>query len=516
MNIYEIIKRYQDSYFTPFPLARNSKKPRKGIFFCTIEDEIFSYEQDSNIGLLAGSPNGLRIVDSDSIEADNAVSNKLEGMGLLNRTTIVETPKRGLNHFYLRIPIIPIGLKSRYNLPKELGEGEFRLSEPSYVAAYPSKLPEGHYKIKRGGIEKFLTQPEIAWIDINWLLPDININLESETEISRLPVRLNYRPSSPIQELHSFLRNAEKGSRIPKIDCSTGEIIKNEFYKSRSEAEAAIVFSLILLGWDYYQIKSEFDCEMPGHYMECRNRDSYLKGTYYNAIQRIIDDEKRNNIANAYRYTKLIPWPGRGGDFEQRAIMAIIAKAYQFGTYKPKISFREISEHGGMSTSGAKSAVKRLKKSGELKQILSKAYDPSQFEITPFINKCQKSNNNPSCVKNMTNGSYLTPVSWQESEIWSRGKLGGSSKLVYIHLDEEKPKSVSDLKKLTGKWPNTVKNCLRNKLEPYGLVKEIHNGWIRGERNIQEVAEELKTKYRAEKKINKHREERKHFKKIFK
>ena len=51
----------------------------------------------------------------------------------------------------------------------------------------------------------------------------------------------------------------------------------------------------------------------------------------------------------------------------------------------------------------------------------------------------------------MTTFSHLT------SEIWSRnnGMLGGSSKLVYMHLSNV-PSKVSQLSNITGKCRNTV------------------------------------------------------------
>jgi hypothetical protein len=143
------------------------------------------------------------------------------------------------------------------NLARDMGAGEFRFNHGAYVAAPPSVIEGGRrYEV----IEGELTH--LPCLDLHDLAKLINLN---ETPKQSRPRRM------------SALAYA----------LAEGQAIKT--YRSRSEAEAALVLSLINSGFDYAEIKRIFDTHpCYGHYTECtakspKEAERWLYMTYQNA-----------------------------------------------------------------------------------------------------------------------------------------------------------------------------------------------------------------------------------------
>lgn len=508
MNVHDQVRRYKEAEFIPLPLAQLSKCPPKGSTLSTIEIDQ-PYEEDSNIGLFVGSPNGLVVIDCDDDVSKECVEDKLESMGLLEQTTTVLSPKRAGLHFWLRIIDVPEGAKAFYNLADDIGCGEFRLHRNAYVVAPDSVLHSGKYRFIRGGPEKFLSQPVVKWKDFEWLLPpNVTYYEVPNTKPLTLPIRLIFRPSPKITYYFKRLKYAEKGDPINKIDFTTGEFLEEQ-YKSRSEVEAAIVMCLILAGWSFDEIFQIFEAEEPRNYAEEKSKTQYLLRTYNSALSCLMMSKKRKIIADVYDYACLKPWSGRNGSYDQKVILALLSKAWQLNTYQPSISLREISEHSAINRINTISDVlKRLNKRDYIETIPTKQYETKQYDLKPFIFQANNRYIN-SQEGSMFNVSVIDTSIWSCAELWRRDMLGGSARLVFTHLSEQQ-KTIADLVELTGKTWNTVKSAL-DKLEQVGLAASVGKGWIRGERCLADVCIEYETKQLALKRQQRHEKERRAF-----
>jgi hypothetical protein len=508
-NIYELVNRYKGAGFTPFPLAKKSKVPPKGSILDTIEKD-WPFERDSNIGLFPGSLNGLVALDADDNQAKENISAGLKGMGLYEKISIVETPHRKMNHFLLRATNVPMDIGAKYNFPTQIGAGDIRIHRNAYVVAPGSKLPEGQYTFIQGSIESFLAQPIIECKDLLWLLPETSFikSPQYDGELYELPVRLIYRPNPNALKQLYFLKNAEKHDSIPKIDYITGEILDNH-YPTRSEAEFGLIIDLILSGWTYEPIAEVFERELPCHYADEVNPEEYLVKSYNKAITRLTNSDTKYQISTAYRFTRSSPWPGRAGEYNQKVILALLSKAWQYESYTPKISLREISEYTAINRIHTVSNVlERLQKNNLIKIIYTLPYEISQFNIEPYLEYSNNCNINQLIIPPVVNVAVNGYSSYITNEIWSRnlGMFGGSAKLVYTHLSDV-PITITQLTKLTGKCWKTVSSKL-NRFSKHNLAIHVQDGWVRGYRSIESVAEEFQAEQSAQKRQEQHRRER--------
>jgi hypothetical protein len=255
----------------------------------------------NNIGLFAGSPNGLVIADADEELTKWMVTIQLEAMGLLEKTTLVVTPKRGGYHFWFRVKNIPDWCKAYYRLNPEIGKGELRMKKPAYVLAPGSSIAEGDYRFVRGGAEFFMQQPVLDVKDLAWLLPagtldkpiQSGISYNKTTQLADLP-KFKYVPNPPILNLLTFILSTPPSKGVPKIFGKTGAVIPGEYFPSRSEAEASLVVGLIYSGWSWDDIYDLFFRENPPHFAEQPNQDRYLENTYRSAVNFVAQRLERN------------------------------------------------------------------------------------------------------------------------------------------------------------------------------------------------------------------------------
>jgi hypothetical protein len=278
-----------------------------------------------------------------------------------------------------------------------------------------------------------------------------------EYPISPLPIRLVYRENPRI------LKKFDEPNKTHKD------------YKN-------IVIQLIFNGWNFEQIYNQFEDIQPTYYITRKDPIRYLVKLYNSMLTTLLDDPIRIELADIYKYATLKPWSGRWGDFNQRALLAIIATGYQFATFSPKVSLRDISKHAGFGLKGghvtALNAVKRLEKIGL--KVKRRDRKINQFDLSFLRN-----------VKKDLNGDILLE---EQPELWAQRRgLGGTCKLILSHLSNEPIKN-SDLVNLTGKHRNTIKNNLE-KLQKSDLAIQLDNKkWIRGKSSLENVARTLNSK----------------------
>jgi hypothetical protein len=283
MDIRELVGKYKEAGFILFPLQPNSKEPVRGCSLSSVE-KTHAFSKDSNIGLFTGSENGFLVIDADSDQARDNVIKLLYDMKLMEWVTVVRTPKRKTNHFWMKVFDVPDDAQAYYKLPPEIGDGELRVRRPAYVLAPGSKLPEGEYEFIQGGIDAFAEiQPPVLWSSLQ-VLTRVKGDYQGKQGIKDISNR-PFRANPPAIRLFEALRFARTGQRIPMIDYRTGEILENKFYPSRSEAEFALVMHLVINGWSAEQIEERFSKEKPMHYITQPDRNKYLDNTYKNAVK---------------------------------------------------------------------------------------------------------------------------------------------------------------------------------------------------------------------------------------
>lgn len=393
-SVVDMAKVYKDKGFRPIPLIKNGKNPvaKWGVL------EHLEFRDSNNVGLVAGSQNGLIFADLDDERSLEVVPAKLQEMGLWDKLTTVRTPKKGGLHVWLKCHDVPDDVKTYYHYRPEIGKGEIRLRYKAYCVAPGSVLPEGAYRFEQGGLYQFINQqPDVNWNDLLWLLPDKYEKAikspSKERDITTaiplsLPVRRIFRdnPKDALR-LASMLQYASTSDFIPwkdHIPYKLPDGITLRGYANTSDAEGALVVMLILAGWNFDQVKIFFDSIASPHYREAK--EGYLLRTYNSAILMLAKDQPRRQIAEAYQYASSIPWPGRTGGYDLKVLLAILSKAWQFNTLYPMVSYREISEHAGIRVQTAHKTVKRLQTEGFLRKLYNKDSDATQaYDVGVFV-----------------------------------------------------------------------------------------------------------------------------------
>lgn len=518
----------QELGFNPFPLAANSKVPPKGARLDTI-DTAYPWPQRSNTGLFAGGANGLRIVDTDCRESLQYVSQKLFDMGVYEGTTMVKTPNRGV-HFWLRIPIIPAGLKTFYKLNPEVGDGEFRLRRNSYVVAPASTLPEGEYRFIQGGYEAFLEQPVLTWEQMLWLLPkDRQLLVDVQADgLVNLPIRPIYHERPALLALMPVLEKAAKGDCIPRLETfSPGKSSDRKVYPTRSEAEYAVIVSLVLNGWSFNQIEDLFYRAEPGHFAEHRNRRKYLVICWNNAVEHVCSDATRQRIAMTYHQIEKQDW--LGPENARMALLAVLAKGWMLASIAPRVGVREVSEHGSMSIGAASYALRYLQE----KRLIHRTYRPDRrrskneaylgdgYDLEELLHLYKLSEESSSGRESLVNPlsntppavitvhELIHPQTQEEVELWSSAYLGETGKQIWASLVGE-PKGVRALARETKRAINTVRGRL-DALEQVGLASRQKTGWVRGSGTMAEAAELLGVERTLARRRHGYEQERKKF-----
>jgi hypothetical protein len=420
-----------------------------------------------NLGVL---PDGNVIaVDCDTPETTRTVGARLSALGLELPSTA--TPSGG-RHFWLKASDVPTEITWR-ELASDVGKGELRardcyLTEPkSYVDGVP-------YRFVKGGPESIQALPVVEWRDLTWLLPS--------TAAGLLPVPL-LRPN-------------------PKLSTSTLERLKGNglgHYKSRSEADQAILASLINSGFAFERVVELFK-KYPagGKFRELyrANKEAaveWLKHSYeaaYEWASTHTSCGKQRAIA-ARTWANAFAWTGRTGAVDKLVFLAYVSVANRSGKVTFGASSREIAELAGVNNDTAHVATKRLiRRGGMLAQVeASTGWRSPTFELSPTI---------PKDVE----GTGSCESQHQGHDVFrTRGGLGKSSELVWEAL-QAGPLSVADLVTRSGRFRTTVTHWLKRMAhivdpatgEILSLVEQVGAKWhVAKEADLDRAAKALGT-----------------------
>jgi hypothetical protein len=438
-----------------------------------------------NLAVILG--NGFAVIDADDEPAVEHVSTWLDGKGIISSQ--VRTPSGGI-HTWLRVAHAPAEVNCRLLSP-DIGKGELRVAN-CYVLAPCSSIGNQRYRFEIGSPEQIASQRAVRWQDLLELLPG---GAQQVEQLGCLPVRLLKREMpARAARLFAMLRDAPEGEPV-------------ERYSSRSEAEAAIVAMLILAGWDLSEIASVFAVEQPAHHAEHKHQQRYLEATYRNVLSDIASTPERMQLAELYHQAQQQAWQGRGGLLSLAVLRAVIAIGYQYATYTPNASERDIAEHASASDSGAHNALARLcadeylqrlqpgnKARGALWQIIPSRYVSISHSINNMVLNAHSAQ--PECDS----------ADADIAELWGQSCLGRSSYAVYGKLSSD-GKSIRDLSNQTGKAWATVKAALK-RLEQHDLAEHRDGLWFIGSARAPAVADDFEAESLAVRRHNRHERER--------
>ena len=470
------------------PIKANDKTPL--FAWATMPSDAQWYAAGSNqfrgnIATILG--NGYAVIDTDEQLSVEHVRSWLDSKGIISPQ--VRTPSGGV-HYWLRVTHAP----AEVNCPKlspDIGKGELRVAN-CYVLTPCSVIGNDRYRFEVGSPEQIATMRSVRWQDLLELLPGGAHQVEA---LTCLPVRLLKREMpARAARLFAILRDAPKSMPI-------------EQYDTCSDAECAIVTMLSLSGWDLSDINQAFEAEQPTHYAEHKQSRRYLEITYRNALGNIASTPERAQIAELYHQAQQQAWQGRGGLLDLAVLRAVIAIGYQYATYTPIASERDIAEHASASDGGAHKALKRLCSDGYLRKLQPGTKTRGAlWQIIPsrFVSISHSFRG----IGAHAQGDEITDDLGDAdiAELWGASCLGRSAYAVYLRLSSD-GKSIREIKDQTGKSWHTVKAALK-RLEMHDLAEQHDDLWFIGSARAPAVADDFEADRLAEHRHDRHEFER--------
>lgn len=330
--------KFIEAGYTPIPLKPNTNDDpqsqgwqRRPPFLQWREAQ-----EDANIALRAG--NGIAFIDCDNKndpETFANVENYLDGLGcgtVTGSLPIVQTASGVGRHVYVKVKGPLLG--SYRNLLASMGKGEFRYGYGAFVATFPSVVDQGEYKLLQGDIAR------LPVLDVKDVL-GILIPMQEATVEARRPA---------MSSLAAAIARGEKFDR----------------YRSASEAEAALILSLIDSGLDYQGIKNIFEnypCQ--GHYRnkhEGKDRERWLYMTHQNALKYSTKESPtRRKIKGFLELAQGISW---SRITDKSILLAHLQRAYLAGRLEYGLDMRTISMSAGVGLASITRGTKRVLATG--------------------------------------------------------------------------------------------------------------------------------------------------------
>lgn len=295
----------------------------------------------ANIGLRGGGELGAAFVDCDDKNAPGTaatVRRLLSGKGLdPDGSYPAVLTVSGGSHFYVRAGVHLLG--HYRNLRRELGAGELRYGPAAFVVAPGSVVDGRAYELVQGDLRQV---PALDLADLRDLADGIEL-------------------ASPVATAPNVPRLAQR--------LLLGETA--ERYHSRSEAEQAIVNSLVNAGHDFGSILLLFMRHpAAGKFAELRQHNEHdairwLRRSYDAALRftaRETTGRARGRAAQAWALSR--PWPGRTGSTDRAVYLAHAEIARRAGVLAYAAPVRTLAELAGVSCPTAMAANARLTDAG--------------------------------------------------------------------------------------------------------------------------------------------------------
>ncbi len=363
------------------PVIYGTKKPMvSGYLERPISELWEDVKPPFNIGLRFGKVCDLENDDEKfGIRLDKKLANLING----------DYPKYKSKRGYHRLIIVKnapdqscIHWKDRKITIKECAKGqksslknnsEFVHTGELRIKNCQSVIPFSVYKDEEGNITHYewcgdykthlANIPSIRWNDIRHLVKTYNRRQKKEYEKPPLEtVYKQIRLESKFIRVLEQCAEAKKGSTITIQD--ENGTSKGLSYKSRSEAESAVVARMISCGLSFDIIFNVFERIKPGNYYSKypnnpENREQYLQNLY----QKNLDTSFRLAVKSEYDTVRCL-------SMVDRIYCILLSLAYQNNLKTVIVSYKQLSEYLGLninSKTGPYKSCKKLEKDGLIK-----------------------------------------------------------------------------------------------------------------------------------------------------
>ena len=309
-----------------------------------------------NIAVLCGAVSGnVMQIDAETPRAFDRQYELVHRAGLIN-TWIDRTPSGG-GHFSFRLPF-PVKTRGKVEDVEILSEGRISLLPPSVAV---SKRDEGLHAYE------FANRP--AQI----------LTVESIDQLHWL----NLEQASLLTQFRAYPRKAQR--------LLEGEWDRQR-YASRSEAEQAIIASLVGAGFSWDSIVSAFRrYPAAGKFASISQADTHaglewLRVSWNKARDFCANTSPaRKNALELLNYAHSIPWHGRSGSSMRAVFVAHCGLSFRSGRRIYHASVRDIAEFAGVDKTTAATSTNRLRAAGALNLIQHAAYTFSnRYELPLF------------------------------------------------------------------------------------------------------------------------------------
>jgi hypothetical protein len=330
--------------YDTIPLSPNTKDPIGARWQMRPSAELWQHApSDANIGIRAGGVMRVAVLDADNkhdAQTSQNATRYLAGMGIDAGDCPIVATVNGGAHFYLRLVGESFAGNARH-LAHELGAGEFRYGNGAQCAAPPSEIDGRVYRLTAGDWRQL---PPIEARDILPILAN-----QDTTATATL--------ATPTISRKAWALLQGKGS-----------------YASRSEAEQAIIASLVNTGHDFDSVLSlfiRFPCA--GKFSETyakhpKRAMQWLKHSFDEARQwtstRTFNGKRIAEQAIVWAESRA--WPGRTGTIDKVVFIAHATLANRAGRIEYAAACRDLAELASVSHETATRATHRLIDAGLL------------------------------------------------------------------------------------------------------------------------------------------------------
>jgi predicted transcriptional regulator len=297
---------------------------------------------------------------------------------------------------------------------------------------------------------------------------------------------------------------------IPLIECLpfiVHEILVNRnimHYETNSEAENAVVWSLVRTGWDNKSIIELFNHFCPPHYKSRNCSEDWLQTQMIDKCRKEITVYPyMEKIRGAVDWATEKSWDARTGNTDGQVFLACCKRAMIEGINNFRATEREIANLANIARKTAGKSLGRLVKENILEVIQDKS-SGKHYKIS------QEAQDYP--IKSTV--LYFNGVmssSLIEHDVWHPNALGKTSYIVYQFLLTNGGKNILEISEGTNKSKDRVTEAL-DKLSRYRLTLEKDGIWIaimpRYKRYLNVIAMVLGTFGMAEKRKQQYQKER--------
>jgi hypothetical protein len=343
MDVRERLAVFTDLGYDAIPLLPGTKNPAAVGWQRVMPGEQWATAPDgANIGIRGGGSVRAVLLDCDDFSTAQAAQRWAAGLGYMpdGDYPLVQTA-RDLRHIYLS-SADPIAGDWR-KLRRDFGKGELRYGSGSYVVAPGSVVNGREYALIAGDLRQL---PRMERADLR--------------ELADVDAGPTVRMSTPA---------------IPRTAAALLAGQNVDRYRSRSEAEAALITALVNAGHDFGSVLALFQLHpCAGKYAELRQADGdraalrWLRRTYDTQAAWAEAHEsagrKRARVALAWALDR--PWPGRTGNSERTLLEKHCQIAYQAGGVTYAASVRRLVELSGLSYVTVCKTNRRLVAAGHL------------------------------------------------------------------------------------------------------------------------------------------------------